>query len=219
MQGSIDYAHDAGITASLWTSNVSKKSYAGSNQEIDLSVGYKKTLGKDWFVGTGLLGVFYPGGNYNKIKYASMPSQRYDFAEANVSTGWRWASVRYSRTLTDLLGFNEKTGYTGSTKGSFYIEINADIPLDESLLLNIHAGHQHVTAKLATPTASGSTNADFEDYRIGATYLLPKEFSTTLAVVWNSNRTFYDATPSNNDLNDTKDIGKPRLVLSVMKTF
>lgn len=219
LQGSLDYTHDSGFNASLWASNVSRKAYVGANLEIDVSAGYRRQLTPDWTVGAGLLGVFYPGGNYSKVQYASLPSQSYDFAEANVSVGWKWATLKYSRTLTDLAGFNTRTGYTSGTRGSSYLDLSADVPLSPALTLNLHAGHQDVTAELASPTAGGSTQPDFNDFRLGLTYGWAGGWTTSLAMVWNDNRAFYDATPSNHSLSDTRDVGHRRAVLSVTKTF
>jgi len=218
-QGSIDLTTDMGFSASIWASNVSSKVYAGASTEIDLSVGYKKSLSDDWTVGTGLLWVYYPSGNYNKVRYTSLPSQRYDFAEANLFVSYKWLSLKYSRTLTDLLGFNEKTGYTGGTRGSSYIDLSADIPISDNYVLNLHAGHQNVTARLVAPTANGSRNPNFQDYRIGVTRNFPEGLSVSLGMAWNSNTAFFNGTPSNRDSSDTKDVGKHRVFVSATKMF
>lgn len=219
LQGSLDLSTASGFGASLWASTVSPKVYAGAHTEIDLSAGYKKTLGEDWTIGTGALYVAYPGGNYSKVRYASLPSQKYDFAELNVSLAYRWLSLKYSQAVTDLLGFNAGTGYTGSTRGSNYIDLSADIPLAQDWTLNLHAGHQHITARLASPTAGGSRNPDFQDYRAGLTTTLSTGTAIAGGVVWNSNRAFFDGTPSNLDAADTCNVGRPRLYLAVTQTF
>ena len=217
LQGSLDLATESGWSASLWASNVSQKVYAGANAEIDLSAGYRRQLDADWSVGGGLLSVFYPGGNYSKIGYASLPSQKYDFSEANVSLGWRWINLKYSYALTDLLGFNQKTGYTGTTRGSRYLDLGADIPLADGYVLNLHAGHQDVAANLVTPTAGGSTNPDFNDYKIGVTRNLADGALLSVAAIWNSNKAFFNQTPSNMNAADTKDVGRTHLLLSYTK--
>lgn len=219
LQAGIDLTTEAGFSAGLWASNVSPKVYAGAHLEIDVSLGYRHALNQDWAVGGGLLSVFYPGGNYNKVRYAPLPSQRYDFTEANLFVAYKWVTLKYSRTLTDLLGFNAGTGYTGGTRGSAYLDLSADVPLAEGYVLNLHAGHQNVTADLAAPTAGGSRNPDFNDYRIALTRSFAQGLSATAGVAWNSNRAFFDATPSNHDLADTRDVGKRRFFVSVSKAF
>jgi uncharacterized protein (TIGR02001 family) len=219
LQGSIDYSHSSGAYASLWASNVSTKVYAGAHTEFDLTVGYRRPLDEDWSYGFGVLSVFYPSGNYDKVKYATMASQKYDFTEAFASVTYKWVTVKYSQSVTDLLGFNEKTGYTGGTRGSSYLDVSADFPFGDGYVFGVHAGHENVKADLATPTAGGSTNPDFSDYRISLGKNLADGWSGSLALVWNSNTAFFDSTPSNNDVNDTKDVGRKRLLLTVNKTF
>lgn len=219
LQASLDLSTRAGLWASVWASNVSEKLYAGAQMEIDLSAGYKKQIDEDWSVGGGVMSVFYPGGNYNKIRYATLPSQTYDFTEANIGVSWRWLSLRYSYSLTDILGFNEKTGYTSGTRGSTYLDLNADIPVTEQTVLNLHVGHQDVAASLQAPTVGGTTNPDFTDYKIGVTYNLSDGSMISLAAAWNSNRAFFDKTASNLNLNDTKDVGKQRVLIAYTKPF
>ncbi|MGX9221961.1 TorF family putative porin (plasmid) [Massilia varians] len=164
IQGSVDYAHSSGVFASLWASTVSDKVIAGSNAEIDLVLGFKKALNEHWSYGAGLITVYYPGGNWRKMAWGDRPDQRYDFTEANVSVGYKWLSAKYSRTLTDLLGFNEKTGFSGSTKGAGYVELNADIALaDTGVVLGLHAGRQDFKASV------GGIDSTSKDYRVALT--------------------------------------------------
>lgn len=219
VQASLDYAHSSGAYASLWTSGVSRKVYAGARSEIDLTVGYKQLINDDWSYGLGVLSVFYPGGNYHKVRYAALPSQRYDFTEAFASVSYQWLTLKYSHTLTDLAGFNQNTGYLGHSRGSRYIDLSADIPLADGYVLGLHAGRQHITTRLAAPTAGGSSNPDFTDYRVSLNKTLPDGWNASLALGWNDNTAFYNQTPSNLNMNDTRNVGKKRLVLSIGKTF
>lgn len=215
LQGSIDYAHSSGAYASLWASTLSKKVVAGAHTEIDLAVGYKGALGQDWSYSAGLLSVFYPGGNYNKIAYATLPGQKYDFTEVNASLGYKWLSAKYSYAVNDLLGFNEKTGFTGGTTGSGYLELNADVPLMETgYVLGLHAGHQDIKAVYAD-----GRNPDFTDYRISLSRQFEGDWAGAVQVTQNTNTRFFDATPSNYDLNDVRNVGKRRFALSVTKLF
>lgn len=219
LQGSIDYTHSSGFYVSLWASGVSTKVYAGSHAEGNLWVGYRNDIDPDWSYDFGVLEVFYPGGNYNKIKYAALPSQKYDFTEAFVSVTYKWLTVKYAQVLTDLLGFNEKTGYTGGSRGSNYLDLSVDVPLGDDYVLGLHAGRQNVTTRLAAPTPGGSTNPDFKDYRVSLGKRFADGWSGSLEVSWNDNRAFFDGTPSNHDIGDTRDVGRRRLVLSVGKSF
>jgi uncharacterized protein (TIGR02001 family) len=215
LQGSIDYAHSSGAYASLWASSISNKVVAGAHTEIDLAVGYKGAFDHDWTYSGGVLSIFYPGGNYNKIAYAALPGQKYDFTELNASLGYRWVSVKYSYSINDLLGFNEKTGFTGGTRGSGYVELNADLPLMESgYVLSLHAGHQDIRARYAD-----GRNPDFTDYRIALGRQFESGWAGAVQVTQNANSSFFDNTPSNYNLKDMRDVGKRRFAISVTRLF
>lgn len=213
VQGSIDYVHTSGFWASVWASNISRTVVAGSNAEIDLSFGYKGATG-DWNYGAGLISVYYPGGNWNKMTWGTRPDQTYNFTEANVSAGYKWIGVKYSRTLNDLLGFNAKTGFSGGTRGSSYIEVNADVPLMETgLVLGLHAAHQDIKA------TAGGIDPDFNDYRVALTKTFDGGWMGSVQLTKNTNTAFYNGTRSNLNENDQRDIGRRRLVVSVTKLF
>ena len=214
LQGSVDYAHASGVWASLWASTVSKKIVAGSNAEVDLALGYKGTAGEGWSHGAGLITVYYPGGNWNKMTWGPRPDQKYDFTEANVFVGYKWVSVKYSRTLDDLLGFNAKTGFSGSTKGSTYTEINADLPFMETgLVLGLHLGHQNIKGN------AGGINPDFNDYRVSLGKTFAGSWTGSLQLTGNNNTAFYNATRSNLDEREARNIGKRRLAVSLSHMF
>jgi uncharacterized protein (TIGR02001 family) len=213
IQGSVDYAHSSGLFASVWASTVSEKVVAGAHSEVDLVLGYKRTLDDHWSYGAGVISVFYPGGNWRDMRWGDRPDQAYDFTEANAFIGYRWLSVKYSHALTDLLGFNEKTGFSSGTKGSGYIEVNADIPVMETgFVLGLHAGRQDFRATM------GALNPDFNDYRIS----LSKSFGGWIGAVQvseNSNAAFFNGTRSNLNENDSRDIGERRVAVSLARTF
>ncbi len=218
VQGSIDYAHASGLYASLWASTISKKVIAGSNVEIDLALGYKGALSENWNYGAGLLHIYYPGGNWDKVTHTAVPNQKYDFTEANAFIAYKWINLKYSQTLNDLLGFNEKTGFTGSTKGSNYLEINADIPLTESgVVLGLHVGRQDFKAVYNVP--GGTVNPDFTDYRISLSKPIADGWVGAVQVTENSNTAFFNGTLSNYSANDRRDVGKRRFVISLTRLF
>jgi uncharacterized protein (TIGR02001 family) len=214
LQGSLDYAHASGLFATLWASTVSEKVVAGARSEFDLVLGYKGALTEDVSYGGGLATVYYPGGNWNKMKWGPQPDQRYDFTEANVFVGYRWLSAKYSRSLTDLLGFNEKTGFSASTKGSTYVELNAEIPLsDTGFTLGLHAGREDFKATM------GGLDPDFNDYRISLSKTFAGGWMGSVQVSENTNKGFFDAAVSNENGADIRDVGKRRVVVSLTRMF
>jgi len=90
------------------------------------------------------------------------------------------------------------------SKHSSYIDASANIPLNSSITLNLHAGHQEV---------ENNSIANYGDWKIGAT----KDFdiaSIALAVIGtNANEMMY-ASPANG-----KFLGKSALVGTLTKMF
>ena len=60
VQGTIGIAHDSGLYAGVWGSSIDDYVAAGSDQEIDLTIGFKKSFGGTTF-DAGLLYYYYPG--------------------------------------------------------------------------------------------------------------------------------------------------------------
>lgn len=218
-QLSVDYAHASGAFASFWTSNVSPKQFSGGHAEIDLSGGYRGNMTDDWSYGVGAIHVMYPGANYSRTAYGDFSSQKYDFTETNATLAWRWLSFKLNYAVSDLLGFNEKTGYSGHTRGSTYLEVNAEVPIVSDLSLGLHAGRQHVKARYLTPSAAGSTNPDFTDLRIALNKRFDGGWLTSLAWSRNLNGAFYNQTPSAKSVTDTYDVGKTRVSVMISKTL
>lgn len=214
VQASIDYAHASGMFASVWASTVSDKVIAGAHAEIDLIFGYKRAMGEDWNVGGGVLSVFYPGGNWNRMRWGDRPDKKYDFSEANAFIGYKVVTLKYSVTLNDLFGFSKATGFSGSTKHSRYLELNADIPLANSgFVLGLHAGRSDIKA------TAGGIDPDATDYRISLARDFGSGWNGSLNLTRNANTAFLDGTRSNLDERDMRDIGKARLWLGVTKVF
>ena len=82
VQGSISVSHASGLYAGVWGSSIDDYVAAGSDQEIDLTVGYKRSFGATT-VDLGLLYYYYPGsGGANT-----------DFAEAYASISQSFGGV------------------------------------------------------------------------------------------------------------------------------
>lgn len=158
VQGGFDYAHDSGFYLGTWASNVSGNLYAnGAGMEWDGYGGYKFSPVQDLIVDFGVYEYFYPGAHYNDSRKTD-----YDNTELYVGAAYAWLSLKYSYALTDYFGVNEDTygGYApvvdshgatdparalpgdrGGSKGSSYIDLNANFVVADSTTLGLHAGH------------------------------------------------------------------------------
>lgn len=60
VQGSLAVTHQSGLYASIWGSSIDDYVANGSDQEIDLTIGFKKSVGATTF-DAGMLYYYYPG--------------------------------------------------------------------------------------------------------------------------------------------------------------
>jgi len=200
LQGGFDYSHSSGLYAGTWLSNISwlKENFSlppatitgqyasGGSLEWDFYGGYKANIGKsDFTYDVGLLYYYYPGtvkSVFQGCQYGTtIPTAcpKADTFEVYGALGWKWVTVKYSHGL-----LNHTFGVPNS-RGTNYLEVNADVPLGESgFTLNLHYGKQ--TYKGSTPThpvppplAPLGNNSiwSYSDWKVGLTYALPKDFT------------------------------------------
>lgn len=174
LQGGFDYAHSSGLYAGTWASNISwlrdGGSYsAGGSLEWDFYGGFKNTIGKsDFSYDVGLLYYWYPGD----VSPACIGCPKANTTELYGALGWKWITVKYSHSI------DNKTFGVPSSRGTYYLEANADVPLGESgLTLNLHIGRQKYDGHTAGAAFNNDTLFSYNDYKIGVTYALPKDFS------------------------------------------
>ena len=207
LQGGFDYSHSSGLYLGTWASNVSwlrdfNAYSSGGSLEWDFYGGYKSTIGNsDFGFDVGLLQYWYPGN-------VAPGANKADTLEAYGALSWKWLSAKYSYSL------NNKTFGVGDSRGTWYLDLSASVPITEQFALQAHWGKQ----KFRGHTAGVSNNsvASYEDWRIGATFALPQNF--TIGAYYtdtdmNATRRAFYTTPSGNF------IGKESFVVYLQKTF
>ncbi|MBI3571275.1 MAG: hypothetical protein HY082_09250 [Gammaproteobacteria bacterium] len=218
IQAGMDYAHASGAYAGFWGSNISSHQYAGGSLELDYYFGYNGKINDDWGWTAGFYGYYYPGANYKNSTPAGA-DQTYNTEEVNAGVSWKWVSLKLSSTTSDFFGANTKTGYTSGSKNSTYLDLTANVPLPNDFTLLLHAGRQDVKTKLATALASGATNPDYTDYKIGISKAFKDGWTVGLAYSKASNSTYYDKTASATTAGQTHDLGSGVTVLSISRVF
>lgn len=235
VQGGFDYSHASGFYLGTWASNVSGNLYpGGSGAEIDVYGGYKfepiKGLGLD----IGAIHYYYPGARYYNTTLGKS-GNKFDNTELYVGVSYKWFSVKYSHAVTDYFGVKTATygggcGFNsngtapatgcipatpGGSKGSGYLDLNANFEVFDKTTLGLHVGRANVRHY---------GQLSYTDYKIG----LSRDFGwATLGVAYintNANERFYRygppglyATPQGSTEN--KDPSSGTLVLSIQKTF
>jgi len=158
IQGGFDYAHASGFYAGTWASNVSwvSEGIAGgykdnNSMEIDLYGGYKGAVG-DVGYDIGVITYYYPG---DAIVGATDP----DTTEVYLGASWKFLSAKYSHTVSNyFVGWGGPSGNGTKSKGSNYIELNANYGLANGWGLIGHVGHQEV---------ENTDIASYTDWKVG----------------------------------------------------
>ena len=168
IQGGFDYAHASGFYAGAWGSSISWVSDAQNVSvpvEIDVYGGYKNGFAGDWTYDVGLITYNYPGSK----SVPANASAKADTTEIYAALGWKWLTAKYSyATSSHFIGWYGGVAggdTTKGTKGSDYLELNANYDLGNGLTLIGHVGAQ----KVKNYVKSGDTDASYTDWKIGVT--------------------------------------------------
>ena len=209
-QGGFDYSHSSGLYAGTWLSNISwlmdspaVTGYSSSSLELDMYGGYKGTFGaSDFGYDVGVLKYYYPG------THILAGTVRADTLEAYGAVTWKWLSLKYSHSLNNTFG-------VANSNGTYYLDLTAAYPLTEQITLVAHYGNQKFEG--STGAFDNNANASYEDYKLGVSYLLPKDFTiggyftgTSMNAV---QKAFYTNT------SNTRFMGKDTFTVFVQKTF
>lgn len=208
LQGGFDYAHKSGLYLGVWGSNISwiSDAVAGASAslEIDVYGGYKGSLGGDFGYDVGVLTYNYPGTG--KPTGNAKP----DTTELYGALSWKFLTLKYSHTTGSLFGWTKPDG--SKTKGSGYLELNANYEMGDGWTLIGHIGRQNV---------KGLSIASYTDVKLGVSKdlgfgTLGVAYSTTNAKADCANAEPYCFVKTTGE---TYDAGKGRLLVTFGKTF
>jgi len=203
VQAELDLVHPSGfyVSAALsnitWISDSFSSGPVSAGVEVDLFGGYKWGFAKDWTLDVGLYRYLYPGD------YKAVPGYTPNTTEAYLGLSYSWASLKYSRVVSD--------GNFGVAKasGSSYIDLSLALPLGESgWTILAHGG------KTTYNTSDAAVNSlfDYTDYKLG----IAKEFKGYTFALAGTNADTKDAGYKNLL---GRNIGKDRVTLTIAKTF
>ena len=165
LQGGIDYADPSGFYIGAWGSNISwVKDFVGKgNVEVDVYGGYKNAFaGGDWNYDVGYITYNYPGHGSAIPTVLANPNTQ----EVYASIGYKWLSAKYSyATSSHFIGWYSGSDYKGNTRGSNYLELNANYDAGDGWTVIGHVGHQNVKGFSTLLFQSASYN----DWKIGVT--------------------------------------------------
>ncbi|WP_257387145.1 TorF family putative porin [Tahibacter caeni] len=153
LQGGVEYAHDSGVYAGVWGSNVSWLSdYSSaslpisSSVELDGYVGWRGNVSDALKLDAGVYTYYYPGD------YPTGFVRPYT-TEVYLGASWGPASLKYYHAVTNLFGFAE-------SDGSGYLDASVNYEFSPGWVFNAHAGRQRV---------KGTSIASYTDWKLGLT--------------------------------------------------
>lgn len=208
LQGGFDYSHASGFYIGTWASNISWLSdsetitgYRSSSLEVDVYGGFRGAFGDSGFTyDIGLLQYVYPGSRGAGFVKA-------DTTEIYGAIGWKFLSAKYSYSLGDTFAVNDASG-------TWYLDLQANYPITETLTLNLHYGIQEFSGSNAG--VSNDSIASYEDWKIGLSYALPQSFTVgayyTDTSMNSAQKAFYTNT-------SRKFLGDDQYVVFLSKTF
>ncbi len=211
IQGGLDYVHSSGIYLGTWGSNVSilrdtNLYSSGGSLEWDFYGGYKGTFGKsDFGYDLGFLQYWYPGtatsGSGNKA----------DTTEIYGAVTWKWLSGKLSYAISD------KVFGVSDAQGTYYLDLSANIPLGDKFALQLHYGDQKYTGN--SSGVSNDSFASYTDWKIGATYSLPKDFTVGAFYSDTNMSSTQTAFYTSSSAAGSRFLGKDTFTVFIQKTF
>lgn len=212
VQGGFDYEDERGYYAGVFGTNSSffnnlyidqngAQGATNSSMELDMYFGFKNHYKKDFNYDIGFLRYNYPG-DYPQGVISG------DTNEVYLGFGYKWINAKYSYSLGNTFGVKE-------AKGTNYIEINANVPVVEGLVLGLHAGKQTFKGPDAADQAAKGADPTYSDYKIGLTKEIKGDYELALAYSKTNAKTgdgtFYHVLG--------RDLGRGATVVSLTHTF
>ncbi len=165
IQGGVDYLHSSGFYVGAWASSITwVKDWLGKGSvEVDLYGGIKNSFAGDFTYDVGFIAYNYPGKGAAIPTWLANPNTQ----ELYAAIGYKWLTAKYSyATSSHFIGWYGGAGYTEKTRGSDYIELNANYDMGSGWTLIGHVGRQKVKRSVATGVG-GFTNANYTDWKLG----------------------------------------------------
>jgi len=221
LQGGFDYSHSSGLYAGTWASNISwltdspgATGYSSSSLEWDFYGGFKGSFGKtDFGYDVGLLYYYYPGTSNTVAVPFPAGIGKANTLELYGALTWKWLSAKYSHSV------NNKTFGVTDSEGTYYLDLTANFPVTDKLNLIAHYGIQKFrgTGGTCGVGVSNDTCASFEDWKVGATFALPQNFTIggyfTGTDMSAAQKAFYT------NASDNRWLGKDTFTVYIQKTF
>lgn len=224
VQAGVDYAFSNGFYVGAWASNVTwVKDFLGKGSlEVDVYGGYKGSITEDLGFDVGYITYNYPGKGNASPLLANPNTQ-----ELYLGLSYKWLSAKYSyATSSHFIGWYGGPALDEKTRGSDYLELNANYDLGNGWTLIGHVGHQKVKNSVTTAAIH---DANYTDWKLGVSKDIGFGVVTVAYSDTNAKGSCGNPFPAagassycwGTDLNtrDFKDVAKGTAIVSFVKTF
>jgi hypothetical protein len=223
LQFSVEAAHNSGVYAGFFTSNVSSQWVPGAHLETDWYSGFRNKLpGSLSEVGYDLNinYAYFPGGDFNKTGF-NLPSSSPNTVEVSASVNHHWLTLKAGQVLSKFYGWDTnnssagsfagdpKAAITGSTKGSYYVEAQVSQDIAEGWNINGQVGRQ---------TIRNSVGLDWSYYKLGV-YHTVDQWNIGLAFTGGSQPDAFKNFVGLTNNGSTYSAARPAVVGSVARSF
>jgi len=177
LQGGVDLTHSSGFYLGAWGSNITwpRDSYLtsaetdtfykkGGTLEVDIYGGFRHNFGDTGFgIDLGALQYWYPGQE-RQGAYAGINT-----TELYGAVNYNWLQAKVSGVISpDAWGWGKFDGGGSNAQGTYYAEINTNVPVGEwlgggslsGLTTILHVGRQEFNG-------SANESASYTDYKAG----------------------------------------------------
>ena len=155
VQGTLSLGHSSGVYATIWGSSIDDYVAAGSDQEIDLVVGWKRTYGNTT-VDVGLLYYYYP----NSAQF--IPGYESDFIEPYVSVSQVVGPVTLKASAAYAPSQSALSVGAGN-EDNLYVAGDVSASLGSGFTISGHVGHSFGPSYLTIGNG-------YTDWNLGLSY-------------------------------------------------
>ncbi|NWH09359.1 MAG: hypothetical protein HXY22_12075 [Alphaproteobacteria bacterium] len=148
LQGSFDVAHNSGLYAGVWASNVDFNDPTDTNMEVDLYVGFTNAI-EAFSYDIGVIYYAYPDSGGTAFDY--------DYFEGKLILGYDFGPVQATGGVYYSPDFFFETG------DAFYVTGGLALPVTDWLTLDANIGYQSIDDNVNFGAD------DYMDWNIGAT--------------------------------------------------
>ncbi len=181
VQGGISVSHQSGIYAGVWGSSIDDYVAAGSDQEIDLNAGFKKTFGGTT-LDVGATYYYYPGAE--KV----IPGYNSDFVETYVALSHTLGPATAKATVAYAPKQSALSVGAGKEDNLYLAgDLSAGIPTTP-VTVSAHLGHSFGPSYL-------TIGKGYTDWSVGASYVW-KNLSVGVTYV-DTNKSLYSYSGKN----------------------